>query len=370
MKKTIRGRSFYEAKQYETTFQFLAGIDKLETFPVGILSDLLSKDAAALYRWLYESQNQSVLTNVLGSGERELSLSYSATTTDYFAAGYCLAHSNCTWTIYLDSADDVVMEFLSKGCNHQLPETGISSQFVLVSFKKGSITDEGIRHFLTIPRPLLQSIEQLDFSSSKLDRRGCECLAEGIQRMSCLAILDLSGNLEIGNGDAVKLVSSLHSSKLTKLDMSGTSISDPDFECLASYIRSSASLEELKIRRTKISVKSIDALCKALNINSSMRKLDMWGCQLTDLHSVHLGQLLREPVHCRIEKLVLTSCNLTSNGLGKIVTGLCDNHTLKELIIRDNQMNDVAVATMLQKNSSLQRLNLENVKLKSVAVWS
>ena len=104
MVKTEYGREYYEATQLKTTFQFLAGITKLESFPVDFLSDLLEKDGATMYRWLYESQNQSLLTSVLGSGERELKLSYSATTTDYFAAGYCLAHSNCRWNVYLSFA--------------------------------------------------------------------------------------------------------------------------------------------------------------------------------------------------------------------------------------------------------------------------
>ena len=243
------GREYYEATQLKTTFQFLAGITKLEPFTVDFLSDLLEKDGATMYRWLYESQNQSLLTSVLGSGERELRLSYSATTTDYFAAGYCLAHSNCRWNVKFDmiSVDDVSMEFLSKGCNHQIPETGISSQLVLASFSHGSITAEGIGHFLTIPNSLLQHIQHLDLSKNKLDRRGCELLAEGVQRMPCLEKLDLSLNSGIGCGGAVQLVSSLHSSKLRKLNMTRTGISDPDFECLASYIHSTTSLEVLNI---------------------------------------------------------------------------------------------------------------------------
>ena len=77
------------------------------------------------------------LQDVLGSGKREMSLSYSATITDYFVAGYCLAHSNCTWSIVFESVDDVAMEFLSKGCNHQFPETDISSQLVSLVQSRG-----------------------------------------------------------------------------------------------------------------------------------------------------------------------------------------------------------------------------------------
>ena len=215
MATTVYGRSYYETLQFKTTFQFLAGITKLETYSVDFLSELLSQDAATVYSWLYESQNLPLLTNVLGSGKRELRLHYSATPTDYFVAGYCLAHSKCTWRIEFDFiSDDVAIEFLSKGCNHQLPETGISSKIVSASFWHRSITADGVKHFLTIPNSLLQHIQHLNLLSNQLDRRACDLLAEGVQRMPCLQTLNLSYNSGIGCGGAVQLVSSLHSSKL------------------------------------------------------------------------------------------------------------------------------------------------------------
>ena len=363
MVKTEYGREYYEATQWKTTFQFLAGITKLEPFPVDFLLDLLEKDGATMYRWLYESQNQSLLTSVLGSGERKLSLSYSATTTDYFAAGYCLAHSNCRWNVKLDyiSVDDVSMEFLSKGCNHQIRETGIYNQLVSASFWSGSITAEGVGHFLTIPNLLLQHIQHLDLSGNNLDKRGCELLAEGVQRMPCLEELDLSYNSGIGCGGAIQLVPSLHSSKLRELHMTGIGISDPDFECLASYIHSTTSLEVLRIGRNEISVESIDSLCKALNANSSMRRLNMSFCHLTTYHCVCLGQLLRHPIHCEIEKVDLSVCRLNSDGVGEVMSGLSQNHTLRELIMNGNQIGSagaVAIAKMLKTNRSLKRLDL------------
>ena len=355
------GRSYYEATQFKTTFQFLAGITKLEAFPVDFLSNLLSREAATMYSWLYESQNLPVLRSVLGSSERRLRLRYSATTTDYFVAGYCLAHSNCTWSIVCDfiSVDDVAMEFLSKGCNHQLAMTDISSKIDSASFMGGSITADGVEHFLRIPNLLLQHIQHLTLLNNKLDRRACELLAEGVQRMPCLETLDLSLNPLIGCGGAVQLVSSLHSSKLRVLNMSRTGISDPDFECIASYIHSTTSLESLDIAGNDISVESTDSLCKALSANSSMRRLDMPYCHLTTSHCVCLGQLLRHPIHCKIEELELRSCSMTSDGVGEVVSGLSDNQTLRLLNLSGNPIGSegaVAVATMLKRNSSLETL--------------
>ena len=296
-----------------------------------------------------------------------MSLSYSATITDYFVAGYCLAHSNCTWSIYFVSVDDVAMEFLSKGCNHQLPETGISSQLVSLS-SYGSITVEGVKQFLTIPNSLIQHIQYLDLYENKLDRRACDVLAEGVQRMPCLETLELSNNSHIGCGGAVKLLSSLHSSKLRQLNMYGTGINDPDFECLASYIHSTTSLQELNIGWNDISVESIDSLCKALTTNSSMRSLDMNDCRLTTSHCVCLGQLLRNPIHCKIEMLDIRKCSLTSDGVGEVISGLSDNHTLRVLELNYNQIRSegaVTIATMLKTNSSLETLYLQMCSIDS-----
>ena len=369
---TEYGKQYYGATQWKTTFQFLAGITKLAEYPVEFLSNLLSKDEVTMYRWLYESQNLPLLTSVLGSDERDMRLSYSATITDYFVAGYCLAHSNCTWRIEFESVDDVAMEFLSKGCNHQLPETGISSQLVSFGsflFSSGSITAEGVKQFLTIPNSLIQHIQYLNLNNNNLDRRACDVLAEGVQWMPCLETLGLSNNSHIGCGGAVQLLSSLHSSKLRKLYMDGTGINDPDFECLASYIHSTTSLQKLNIGGNDISVESIDSLCKALSTNSSITSLDMNDCHLTTSHCVCLGQLLRHPIHCKIEELRLRNCSLTSDGVGEVMSGLSDNHTLRELDLNNyNKIRSegvVTIATMLNTNSSLRRLYLDRCSIDS-----
>ena len=163
-------------------------------------------------------------------------------------------------------------------------------------------------------------------------------------------------------------MSSLHSSKLRELNMTGTGISDPDFECLASYIHSTTSLEELWIGDNEISVESIDSLCKALSANSSMRRLYLWWFHLTTSHCVCLGQLLRQPIHCQIEELNLSGCSLTSDGVGEVMSGLSHNHTLRELDLDGTKIGSegvVAIATMLKTNRSLERLVLDECGIDS-----
>ena len=359
--RTKWGGTCYDVMQMKTIFQFLAGITQLKSFPVRFLLKLLSKDAATVYSWLYESQNLPLLIGILDSDEKELNLPYSATTTDCFVAGYCLAHSKCTWSVRFSSFDDLTMEFLSKGYNHQLLKTGISSRIIAASLSWESTIADGVAAFLTFPNSLLQHIQHLNLSGNKLDRRACDLLALGVKRMSCLEKLNLSLNSDIGCGGTVQLVLSLHGSKLIELNMYSTGISDPDFECLASYIHSTTSLRKLSIGWNDISVESIASLCTALSDNSSMRSLDMSYCHLISSHCVCLGQLLRHPIHCKIEDLDLNSCSLTSDGVREVVSGLSDNHTLRVLNLNDNQITSegvAAVKTILKKKCSLERLYL------------
>ena len=75
-----------------------------------------------------------------------------------------------------------------------------------------------------------------------------------------------------------------------------------------------------------------------------------------------LGQLLRHPIHCKIERLDLNECSITSDGVGEVMSGLSDNHTLRKVDLSDNNtrsVNVVAMATMFLSNSSLETLWLE-----------
>ena len=101
---------------------------------------------------------------------------------------------------------------------------------------------------------------------------------------------------------------------------------------------------------------------------SRLNSLDMWGCVLTAPHCTYLGQLLKNPINCKIEELNLSHCSLTSEGIGELVCGLGDNYTLRDLDLVGNPITSegvAAVATMLKTNSSLDTLWLEECSIGS-----
>ena len=331
---------------------------KLNHFTPDFLSNLLSNSTVMMCRWLYESQNKSQLQDVIGSSERRLRLTYSATATDYFSTGYCLAQSKCAWKIDLRSVDDVAMEMFVKGCKH---DHAMGGYLISASFTGKFLSAEGLKYFLTVDDSLLQNIKHLNLRDNKLDRRACKMLAENVQRMPNLAKLNLRDNMGIAQGGAVQLMLSLYKTKLRELGMTRTGISDPDLEKLAGYVKFTKSLEELRFGENKLSLTSIDTLCKALSVNSSLKRLYMSGCYFDEAHCASIGELLRHPLHSQIEELGISYCVLTGNGIGKVVSGLIDNHVLRELDFNHTQITAEgasAIAKMLMKNSSIERLYL------------
>ena len=131
------------------------------------------------------------------------------------------------------SVDDTAMKLLSKGYNCIPDKTKVSSTLVSASFRHESITGDVLKQSLAMPDSLLQHMKELNFRRNKLDKRSCGLLAKAVPRMPHLRTIYLSWNPDIGNGGAVQLVSSLHSSQLRKLDLVGTGIVYPDFESLA-----------------------------------------------------------------------------------------------------------------------------------------
>ena len=94
----------------------------------------------------------------------------------------------------------------------------------------------------------------------------------------------------------------------------------------------------------------------------------MGGCNLTTSHCACLGQLLRQPIRCKIDELDLWGYNMTSEGVGEVMSGLSCNHTLRKMDLSGNKIGSegaVAVATMLKRNSSLEILGLDSCNIGS-----
>lgn len=107
---------------------------------------------------------------------------------------------------------------------------------------------------------------------------------------------------------------------------------DPRAGFLARVIAADATPASLTLRG--LHVHAIRALVRALSSNTSLRELDLVGCDLSDLYAARaLRSLLA--ANSALERLDLDTNALTSLGASEIAAGLAANKTLRALSLED-----------------------------------
>ena len=183
-----------EHPHFHMVLRFLCGLRKLREYPSEVLNTLrfdgkhlvsflwrcsLCVDRISLNTlyWLFEAQD--IIAEVLGSSGiyPYRQLLGTPTPFDYFVLGYCLSHSNCTWTInlpYLRVQDEGV-EMLVRGVMED--EIHYTGGIIEINLAANDITCEGVKHLLNFPKQLINKLEILDLSNNKLDSESCGTLA-------------------------------------------------------------------------------------------------------------------------------------------------------------------------------------------------
>ena len=359
--------------QFHMVLQFLCGVRKFSGYSSEDLRTILfakrSSDDSASVRyevtlstlhWLFEVQNNDVVTNLLGSSHIQLEEDSKVTPFDCFVLGYCVSHSNCTWKIVLGYCNigDEGVEMLVRGAvEEQLHCTGGICE---IDLSRNNITSEGMNCLLDFPKQLINKLETLDLGANNLDSESCETLANLIPHMPSLKKLSLSNNPYISPGGAVPLITSLitHNSP-ERLQLNKTGIGVKDSQALSKLLSLSTSLKKLNVSDNALHPEAVELIISGLYYNTKLEKLDIFNSHFSLQNTISLASVLKTNhtlVHLRLEK-----CDIDSDGACHLMSALCTNETLQELNLKHNliEVNGAAaVAEMLLKNKSLKELNL------------
>jgi len=188
-----------------------------------------------------------------------------------------------------------------------------------------------------------------------------------------------------------------HNQTLQVLDLRGNAISDTAGPALANLLQQNTSLSKLILEDNDIGNAGLQTICQGLQeSNASLDKLNLRGNRFSDYYqplallshtirvldlsenqvgkdgAVVLGELLSHN-SCPLEHLILESTQLDSDGIAELVSQLQynNNTSLLSLHLGQNVM-DVrsanAVARMLQRNATLQSLNLSSCHIDDETV--
>nr|XP_012611873.1 NACHT, LRR and PYD domains-containing protein 1-like [Microcebus murinus] len=138
------------------------------------------------------------------------------------------------------------------------------------------------------------------------------------------------------------------SGSLKELDLSGNSLSRSAVRSLRETLsHPRCHLETLWLSSCGLTAKDCEDLAFGLSASQTLTELDLSFNALTDAGAKHLCQGLR-PLSCRLQRLRLVSCGLTSSCCQDLASALSTSPSLLELDLHENDLGDLGVRLLCE----------------------
>ncbi|XP_058243317.1 protein NLRC5-like isoform X2 [Hemibagrus wyckioides] len=233
-----------------------------------------------------------------------------------------------------------------------------------------NLTEKGCSALLTALRSEHSTLKELNLSKNRIQDSGVKLLSEELKNKLCkLETLRLC-KCSLSEDDCTAVVSALRTnpSHLKELDLSHNTIGDTGMKQISDLLQNSnCTLETLRILSPEAE-EACDYLTKVLGTNPLLqRELDLSGKISGDSGVKQLSVLLKDP-QCRPEKLRLNKSSITHRGCTDLISAITSNPShLTELDLSENTLGNsgaIQISTLL-KNSSckLQKLILSDCNI-------
>ena len=150
--------------------------------------------------------------------------------------------------------------------------------------------------------------------------------------------------------------------KVTKLNVQD--LTDQTAEHFAVGLAESQSVQALKLKHCNISSAGAVSIFRSLEHNTSLEELDLSGnWQLAEGNSEAVGCAIERMLNVNrtLKVLNLYGCRLTNDVASHFANGLAQNHSLRKVILHSNNISSagaVSIFRSLEHNTSLEELDL------------
>ncbi|CAM4733630.1 unnamed protein product [Leuciscus chuanchicus] len=228
-----------------------------------------------------------------------------------------------------------------------------------------NISDGGCADLSSALRSNPSHLRELDLSKNNITASGVMQISDLLEHPQCkLEKLGLR-SCDISDRGYTVLSSALRSNpSLRELDLSENNINELGVKMLSALLADPQSkLEKLELRSCNISDGGCAVLSSALRSNPSLRELDLSRNNITDSKLKKISPLLEDP-QCKLQKLVLRSCNISDEGCADLSSALRSNLSLRELDLSENKITDSGVkelsALLADPRCKLEKLGMRS----------
>ncbi|XP_058243412.1 NACHT, LRR and PYD domains-containing protein 12-like isoform X2 [Hemibagrus wyckioides] len=245
----------------------------------------------------------------------------------------------------------------------------VVQQATTVLLSECNLTERSCSALHTVLSSESSKLTEVDLSSNPLEDSGVKLLCAGLKSPNCkLEKLRLS-DCSITEEGYTALAEALKSSHLIELDLRGNDPGASGVKLLTDLLQDpDCTLNTLSLLSPEAE-EACSALTEVLGTNPLLqRELDLSGKISGDSGVKQLSDLLKDP-HCRPQRLRLNKSSITHRGCTDLISALTSNPShLTELDLSENTLgNSGAIQiSMLLKNSSckLQKLVLSDCNIK------
>ncbi|XP_042201407.1 NACHT, LRR and PYD domains-containing protein 3-like isoform X2 [Callorhinchus milii] len=213
-----------------------------------------------------------------------------------------------------------------------------------------------------------RSPTELYMNNNKLGDTGVKRLCEALRDPECkVQILELkSNNLTADCTEALASVLSTNHS-LTELGLRSNALGDSGVKRLCAALRKTAcKLQTLRLQDNSLTSECTEDLASALITNHSMTELNLYNNKLGDSGVKRLCVALRNP-ECKVQILRLQDNSLTADCTEDLASVLSTNHSLTELNLNSNKLEDSGVKRLCDAlrnpQCNIQILELSSTRL-------
>lgn len=332
---------------FTVVLRFVAGLtngfntlllnDILKLFGVYHSSPTMNSCNSLALNCLYEAQNSELCMKVLCVHGENVNFSpVTITPFDYYALGYCIANTNCSWKLCCIGAEGIELIALALQAN------STSKVCSKISLIKLSYEGNKIKLLERLPIPMLHGITELNLSNCELDKRACNDLAEMIPLLQNLQRFDISDN-PFKEGEATNLLCALNQLRhLNYLDLLHVRLNFHDLSMLRGIIKPLSSLTCLIIGDSSMSTDVVEEMVNVVLTNSALTTLSIMNINLA-LLATHLSQKLKQ--NTTLSSLMLWDRSFCIEGVERVLVSLESNKALKSITLMPWYKEHIDIAT-------------------------